>query len=111
MAREELEQTQLMLQQSSMDSVLGKQVQNMRRVAWNLSKAERKFFFQKAKCRYIISTYWSIKLFHAIVRRNANRNLIPAVVRVHYTVIIGPDEVVAEFLAFYQSLLSTHIPS
>lgn len=75
-----------MLQQSLTDSILREQVQDMRRVAWNLSKAERKFFFQKAKCRYFISTDWSTKLFHAIVWRNAKKNLILTVVREDDTV-------------------------
>lgn len=45
-----------MLQQCPTDCVLREKVQEIRKVALNLSETERKFFFQRAKCGYIISS-------------------------------------------------------
>lgn len=58
----------------------------MRLLVWNLSEAERKFYFQKAKCRYIINSDRNTKLLRATVRRNAKRNHISTFMRIDGTV-------------------------
>lgn len=71
----------------------------LRRLVWRLSEAERKFDFQKAKCRYIVDADRNTKLFHSIARRNASRNCIAAITR---SVTQGMHEVADEFIRYYE---------
>lgn len=44
------------------DQELQDRVRSKRKMAWDLTEAERRFYFQKAKCRYIISSDRNTKL-------------------------------------------------
>lgn len=68
-------------------------------MSWNLSKAERKFYFQKVKCRYMINCDQSTKLFYAAVERNAKKKHILAVVKEDGTVTTSAEEVIGTFMA------------
>lgn len=107
MGREKLEWTQEMFHDSPTDQEVQEQARSMRKMSWNLSEAERKFYFQKAKCRYIINSDQSTKLFYAAVERNAKKKHILVVVKEDGTVTTSAEEVVGEFLAFYQELIGT----
>lgn len=61
-AREELEHAQQRLHDSPTDQELQDRVRSKRKMAWDLTEAERRLYFQKAKCRYIISSDRNTKL-------------------------------------------------
>lgn len=81
----------------------------MRRVAWNLSEEERKFLYQKAKCRYFINSDRTTKFFHFIVKKNLKKNHILVLMKNDGTITRSEEEVVEEFLVHYQGLLGTNM--
>lgn len=67
------------------------------------------FAYQKAKCKYFINSDRNTRLFHSIIRRNAKRNYIPAVTKRDGEITNNMDEVVGEFLSYYQELLGSEV--
>lgn len=70
---------------------------------------ERKFLYQKAKCRYFLQSDHNTKLFHSIIKRNVKKNTIPVLVKEDGHLIAGIVEVICEFLTYYQGLLGTAV--
>lgn len=78
-------------------------------MAWLTYEAERKFFYQKSKCRYLLQSYQNTRLFNSIAKRNAKRNNIPVLIKDDGLMTNGMDEVVGEFLSYYYGLLGTEV--
>lgn len=66
-----------------------------------LDKAERSFYYQKAKCSYIREGDRSIKFFHNLYKRNNKRNYVASLLRSDESRMTTTVEVPDEFVAFY----------
>lgn len=66
-----------------------------------LDKAEGSFYYQKAKCSYIIEGDRSIKFFHNLYKRNNKRNYVASLLRSDESRMTTTVEVPDEFVAFY----------
>ncbi|KAL7119437.1 hypothetical protein ACP275_02G062900 [Erythranthe tilingii] len=75
-----------------------------------LAKAEKSFFYQKAKLHYLRDTDRTTKFFHGIAKRNAKRNNIVSLRKEDGSVTTSRDEVLAEFEIFYKNFLGTRVP-
>ena len=104
MAREELEKEQQQLEFNPIDCELQGWVMEMRQRAFNLSEAERSFYLQKEKCHYLANSDRNTKFFHTVVKRNRKKNTIASVIKEDGTPTEGHEEVVGEFLHYYQAL-------
>lgn len=109
-ANKELEEAQMILQNQPFNTEIQNSVANLRKKASFLSEAERLFFWQKAKCKYVLLSDRSSKFFHDVVRRNARRNMIPMVLKADGEATTSCEQVAEEFISFYKSLLGSSSP-
>jgi hypothetical protein len=80
-AKEELDVTLMSLHDDPTDLVLQDQVRALRASCWKLGSAERNFYFQKAKCKYLVDGDRRKKFFHVLVKQNRKRNYVATVVK------------------------------
>ena len=106
-ANKELEEGQLSLQMQPRNEELQRSVAVLRKKANFLLEAERLFYWQKAKCTYLKLSDRSSKFFHDLVKRNFRRNFIPMVIKANGEPTSSNDQVVEEFVRYYQALLGT----
>jgi hypothetical protein len=74
---------------------------------FNLKSAEKAFFFQKLKCNFLKDIDRGTSFFHALMSHRHRKSFIPAIQCSNGELTTSIDEVGAEFVHFYQSLLST----
>lgn len=70
-----------------------------------LCEAGRSFYYEQAKCVHSKNSDKCTKFFHSLVKRNAKRNYIPAVIKRDGCYSTSQEEVSAEFIHFYNDLL------
>lgn len=104
-----VEKTQEQLYNHPGDTQLQVRAREIQKLAWLTCEAERKFFYQKSKCRYLLQSYQNTRLFNSIAKQNAKRNNIPVLIKDDGLKTNGMDEVVCEFLSYYYGLLGTEV--
>lgn len=72
-----------------------------------LGKAEKSFYYQKAKCFYIRDGDRSTKFFHNMSKRNSKRNYVPSIIKLDGVSTESTTEVLDEFLKYYTELIGT----
>lgn len=72
-------------------------------------KAEREFFLQKAKSRFLNNSDRNTSFFHSIVKRNNSRNAIAFICRDDGSITHDQDEIASQFINFYTSLFGAHV--
>lgn len=107
-ARAELKDSQMAHHDNPRDSTLLAKVKTLQQQASFLSEAERKFCAQKTKIDFLLRGDKGSKLFHSLIKRNAKRNYIVALVKEDGSTTTSKEEVKQEFLNFYEGLLGTH---
>lgn len=83
------------------------EVKVLKHSALLLINAERSFLQQKAKCDFLIHSDKSSKFFHALVKRNVNRNFIAAVTLTDGSFTASMDEVINAFVNHFADLLGS----
>ena len=86
---------------------LQRKVADLRKAAMFLNEAERSFFAQKAKTKFLVNSNKCSKFFHGLVKWNTKRNLISDLCREDGSVTTSQDQVAEEFIRFYERLLGT----
>lgn len=79
----------------------------LRKKAMSLKEAERLFFLQPAKCKYLKQSDRCSKFFHSMVIRNSKGNHIAAAVKEDGALSTSFSQVVKEFSRLYGGLLGT----
>ncbi|KAK6125166.1 hypothetical protein DH2020_041087 [Rehmannia glutinosa] len=106
-AKEKLKETQKLFHDFPHDLEIRSQLLELRKSSLFLSKAEKLFYQQKAKCNYLIQSDKCTRFFHSIVKRNAKKNFIASIVREDGNPTVSQDQVALEFIEFYKQLLGT----
>ncbi|CAH2936087.1 MAG: hypothetical protein CPSOU_6785 [uncultured Paraburkholderia sp.] len=106
-AQGKLQQLMAALQEEPSNRQLQSEVKEQRRDTIRLAEAERKYLFQKLKCKYLLEADRNTKLFHALVKRKAKMHCIPAITREDGTLTHAESEVGDEFRKYYTHLLGT----
>jgi hypothetical protein len=104
-AKEELDVALMSLHDDPTNLVLQDQVRALRASCWKLGSAERNFYVQKAKCKYLVDGDRRTKFFHDLVKRNRKRNYIAAIVKEDGSRSSSPMEVGEAFVHYYRVLL------
>lgn len=107
-ARSELEDAQQLHHDHPFDDGAQTRVATAKAQVCFLDKAERSFYYQKAKCLAIRDGDRSTKFFHNLSKRNAKRNYIASLQRADGTLTGSTSEILDEFVVFYQELLGTN---
>lgn len=79
----------------------------LRKEAGRLNDADRSFLQQKAKLNFNLQSDRGTKFYHSVIKGKQTRNFVAGLVLPDGSVTTSQDQVVSEFLAFYQSLLGT----
>nr|TKR98958.1 hypothetical protein D5086_0000197870 [Populus alba] len=72
-----------------------------------LKEAERLFFSQKLKCKFLKECDQGSSFFHSLMNRKHRQSCIPAIQRHDGTITTSIDEVGATFVDFYMQLLGS----
>ncbi|KAK4390169.1 hypothetical protein Sango_2080200 [Sesamum angolense] len=102
-----LEYAQTHLESNPGDVTVRDSLGDLRKNATFLAKAERHFYFQKAKIHFLKQGDRNTKFFHDMVKRNAARNSILAITKADGSIITSAPKIAQEFVNFYTSLLGT----
>lgn len=108
-ANSALKAAQLELQSHPSDSDLQHKVVGLRKSAMNLNEAERHFYWQKAKCKFLLNSDRCTKFFHAFVKRNAKRNFIASVRKDDGSFTDSLQQVANEFVSYYKKLFGFRV--
>jgi hypothetical protein len=103
----DLEHQQRLLHDSRDDVSLLHRVNQMKISLFNLKSAKKAFFSQKLKCNFLKDNDKDTSFFHALMSHKHRKSFIPALQRSNGFLTTTIDEVGAEFVHFYQSLLGT----
>ncbi|KAL7106274.1 hypothetical protein ACP275_07G101800 [Erythranthe tilingii] len=106
----DLEETQQQMHDDQHNAALQQKVLNRSEKAKFLTKAERSFYYQKAKLHYLKNSDRPTKFFLGMVKRNTQRNHVASIRRADGTMTTSREEVHAEFLMFYMEFLGTRQP-
>lgn len=110
-ARLQLESIQSRLHNSPQDLTLRHEEEKAKTKTIFLAKAEKSFYYQKAKCLYIRDGDRSTKLFHSMCKRNAKRNFVAVLNRSDGSRTTSVTEVLEEFVTFYRDLVGSRTAS
>ena len=102
-----LDHNQCLLHDSRDDISLMNRVNQMKLDLFNLKSAEKAFFSQKLKCNFLKDNDRGTSFFHALMSHRHRKSFIPAIQCSNGELTTSIDEVGAEFIHFYQSLLGT----
>lgn len=69
--------------------------------------AERKFLTQKYKCDFLLQGDKNTRLFHSLIKRNAKRNFIAALMKEDGTFTTFKHAIQRKLLQFYGSLMGS----
>jgi len=103
----DLEHHQHLLHDSRDDISLLNRVNALKINLINLKSAEQAFFSQKLKCTFLKDSDRGTRFFHALMSHRHRKSFIPALQCSTGDLTTNIDEVGAEFVQFYQSLLGT----
>ncbi|KAK4348291.1 hypothetical protein RND71_034630 [Anisodus tanguticus] len=109
-AKNELEIAQIDAMNNPQDSQKLLRVENLRHNSVLLCEAEICFLRQLAKCEHLKNSDRCTKFFHGMVKRNSKRNHIAAITKQDGSLTTSNDQVVTEFLEYYEGLLGTRDP-
>ncbi|XP_022862530.1 uncharacterized protein LOC111382721 [Olea europaea var. sylvestris] len=104
-ATKKLELAQVELHNDQINLQLKSEVARLRKEATMLCEAERNFYYQQSKCVHLKNSDKCTKYFHSLVKRNAKRNEIPAVIKRDGNYSTSQEEAATEFTHFYSELL------
>ncbi|GAA0159054.1 hypothetical protein LIER_38782 [Lithospermum erythrorhizon] len=93
------------------DSTLKVEVRVLRERAKFLMQAERSFFWQKARCTHLVEGDRSTKYFHAMVKKNKQKNSISYLVKGDGNRTTSKEEVATLLVDFFTGLMGTAYPS
>jgi len=110
LAGQALESAHMDLHDQPSNVDLQRKVASLRKDAQKLAEAERHFFFQKAKSTYLLNSDKNTKFFHSLMKRNAKRNFIHAVMKADGSPTSSSLQVEEEFIKFYKGLLGVEAP-
>ncbi|KAL0355914.1 UNVERIFIED_CONTAM: hypothetical protein Sradi_4038300 [Sesamum radiatum] len=100
---------QLQLESNPEDATLRDLLGDLRKKVVFLAEVERHFYYQKTKIHFLKQRHRNTKFFHDMVKRNATRNSIMAVIKSDGSIITSAPDIAQEFIAFYTSLLGTKV--
>lgn len=107
-ARNDLKAAQLDLHDQPTNIEVQNKVALLRKQAVVTCDAERSFYYQQAKCAYLTKSDKCTKFFHSLVKRNAKRNYVAAIMKDDGTPTTSQSEVATEFVGYYRNLLGTY---
>lgn len=84
-------------------------IKQLRERAEYLLEAERLFFSQKSKAKFLKFGDRCSKFFHDLIKRNFKRNLIVSLKKMDGTTTSNTDEIAGEFVTYYKTLLGTEV--
>lgn len=96
-----LEVNQSVLQQNRDNQLLFEQDRLLCLKLTNLKFAEKQFFSQKIKCKFLEDSDKGFRFFHALMSQNHRRNFIPAIMCSHGCLNTSLKKVGAEFVNYY----------
>jgi len=105
----DLEHQQCLLHDSRDDVSLLNMVNQLKSSLFNLKFAEKAFFSQKLKYNFLKDSDTGTGFFHALISHRHIKSFIPALQRSNEDLTTTIDEVGAEFVHFYQSLIGTSL--
>ncbi|CAH9104768.1 unnamed protein product, partial [Cuscuta epithymum] len=94
---------------SPIDEELQEQLLLARKKATFLGEAEASFFQQRAKAMHILEADKGTRYFHAIVKRNAARNVISSITREDGSITKSLNDVGDVFVNFFVDLFGSHV--
>jgi hypothetical protein len=94
----ELELLQFAFQQDRDNHLLLEQDRLLHLKLSNLKSAEKMFFSQKIKCKFLKKTDKGSSFFHALMSQNHRRNFIPVIMCSHGRLITSLKEIGAKFM-------------
>ena len=103
----QLEHLQSAFEQDRDNQFLFEQDRLLRSKLSSLKFAEKQFFSQKIKCKYLQDSDRGSKFFHALMGHNHRRNFIPAITRSDGRLNSSLKKVGDDFVAYYHQLLGT----
>lgn len=104
-ARRELDEAQKWCHDRPSDTGLLLEADRAKAKVVFLDKAEKSFYYQKAKCFYVRDGVRNTKFFHNLSKRNAQCNFIVSIVKQDGSLITSSSEVLDEFVCYYRNLL------
>ena len=84
-------------------------IESLRKRATWLNRAEHSFLSQQAKAKYILESDRCTRYFHSLMRANSRRNHIAAIQKPDGSSTTSMDEVVDEFVGYYQGMLGVAV--
>ncbi|KAK4394652.1 putative mitochondrial protein [Sesamum angolense] len=102
-----LQNAQIYLESNPEDTAVRDSLGDLRKKVTFLAEAERHFYYQKAKIHFLKQGNKNTKFFYDMVKRNATRNSILAIVKGDGSIITSTPDIAQEFIDFYTSLLGT----
>lgn len=111
LAKLELEDSQKMLHDQPTCLEYQILVADLRKKVMDLCEAERSFYYQQAKCNFIIKSDKCTKFFHAMVKRNTKKNFIAKILKDDGYYTESQEEVANQFVKYYSNLLGTKSPN
>ncbi|KAK4388550.1 hypothetical protein Sango_2461600 [Sesamum angolense] len=106
-----LEDAQIQLESDAKNATIRDSVRELRKKAVFLVEVERHFYYQKAKLYFLKMGDRNMKLFHDMVKRNAAKSSILAIIKTDGTTITSAMEIGQEFVSYFTSLLGTEVPT
>ncbi|KAH6757807.1 hypothetical protein C2S52_023297 [Perilla frutescens var. hirtella] len=103
-AKVELQALQIRAEENPLNVDIQNQVLEVRKRALFLAEAERQFFSQKAKCKYLLESDRNTKFFHATVKKNNTKHSINTLVREDGTLVEDLDQITYDFVEYYNEL-------
>jgi hypothetical protein len=109
-AKEELNDALVSLHDDPTNLVLQDHAKALRASCWKLGDAERNFYVQKVKCKYLVDGDRDTNFFHDLVQCNRKRNCIATIVKEDGSRSSSLMEVGAAFVHYYRVLLGVEMP-
>ncbi|KAK6138148.1 hypothetical protein DH2020_028084 [Rehmannia glutinosa] len=106
-AKTELKEAQSQLESSPGNADLEARLPSLRERATFLATAEKHFYQQKAKCKFLVYSDKCTKFFHAMAKRNAKKNYISSLTREDGSLTNSLEQVGKELVNFYEQLFGT----
>lgn len=110
-ARIKLEEAHQRWHDSPLDASLVQMADRAKTQVLFLDKAEKSFYYQKAKCLSIRDGDRSTKFFQSLSKWNAKRNYIAFIAKQDGSLTTSSTEVLDEFGHYYRDLLGTRVSS